>query len=111
LLLDEPTTGLDLGHQQQFLGSVDELRRDLGIAVIAALHDLTLAAQYADRLVLLADGRIAAEGNAAEVLTEALLRRYYRAEVAVLSAGGSPVVVPRRRAPQESVPSTSEPTK
>ncbi len=98
LLLDEPTTGLDLGHQQQFLGSVDELRRDLGIAVVSALHDLTLAAQYADRLVLLSGGRIVAEGRATDVLTEARLRSYYDAEVTVLVDDGSPVVVPRRPA-------------
>ena len=53
MLLDEPTTGLDLGHQQTFLELVDEVRRDRRTTVISAIHDLTMAARYADRLVLL----------------------------------------------------------
>ena len=57
LLLDEPTTALDVGHQQQVLELVDQLRATRSIAVLAAMHDLTLAAQYADRLMLLVDGR------------------------------------------------------
>ncbi len=75
LLLDEPTTALDIGHQQQVLELVDQLRATRSIAVLAAMHDLTLAAQYADRLVLLVDGRTAAAGPAEVVLTSALLRR------------------------------------
>lgn len=99
LLLDEPTTGLDLGHQQQFLESVDGLRSRLGICVIAAVHDLTLGAQYADRLVLLAGGRVVASGSPGEVLTVERLRRHYEADVAVLTdAEGRPVVVPHRPA-------------
>lgn len=99
LLLDEPTTGLDLGHQQQFLESVDGLRSRLGICIIAAVHDLTLGAQYADRLVMLAGGRVVASGPPADVLTAARLRRHYEADVAVFSdAEGRPVVVPHRRA-------------
>ncbi len=97
LLLDEPTTGLDLGHQQQFLASVDEMRIERGIAVVAALHDLTLAAQYTDRLLLLADGRVVSSGSASEVLTEERLRQIYEAEVTVLTdEAGRPIVVPRR---------------
>lgn len=97
LLLDEPTTGLDLGHQQQFLESVDGLRSRLGICVISAVHDLTLGAQYADRLVMLAGGMVVASGPPGEVLTVERLRRYYEADVAVLTdAEGRPVVVPDR---------------
>ena len=99
LLLDEPTTGLDLGHQQQFLESVDELRARLGICVVAAVHDLTLGAQYADRLVMIADGRVVASGAPAEVLTAERLHRHYQADVTVLADGeGRPVVVPNRGA-------------
>ena len=97
LLLDEPTTGLDLGHQQRFLASVDAMRTARGIAVVAAFHDLTLAAHYTDRLLLLAGGTVVASGTAGDVLTEARLRRIYEAEVTVLSDGlGQPIVVPRR---------------
>ncbi len=97
LLLDEPTTGLDLGHQQQFLASVDEMRASKGIAVVAALHDLTLASHYTDRLLLLASGRVVAAGSPHEVLTEERLRHTYDAHVTVLVDGdGRPVVVPRR---------------
>lgn len=98
LLLDEPTTALDVGHQQQVLELVDQLRETRAIAVVAAMHDLTLAAQYADRLVLLVQGRAVASGSAEAVLTSALLREHYSAEVTILSSpDGSVVVAPCRR--------------
>jgi iron complex transport system ATP-binding protein len=96
LLLDEPTTALDIGHQQQVLELVDRLRREEGLTVVAALHDLTLAAQYGDRIVLVDAGRIVAEGRAAEVLTAERLEALYGAKVRVLLSGGHPVVVPVR---------------
>ena len=97
LLLDEPTAALDLGHRQQVLEHVDGLRRERGIAVFSAVHDLTLAAQYADRLVLLDQGRVAAEGSPREVLTVDRLTRHYGASVSIVTDDdGNPVVVPRR---------------
>ncbi|MBT8197304.1 MAG: ABC transporter ATP-binding protein [Acidimicrobiia bacterium] len=100
LLLDEPTSALDLGHQQQVLELVDSLRRDRGHAVLSAVHDLTLAAQFADRLVLLADGKVRATGTAEEVLKPDILARYYGADVTVVvDADGNQVVAPRRRNP------------
>ncbi len=97
LLLDEPTAALDLGHQQQVLEHVDSLRKDRDIAVLSAVHDLTLAAQYADRLVLLAEGRVAVEGRPDEVLTVDRLTRYYGASVSIIrDEDGNPVVAPRR---------------
>ena len=63
LLLDEPTTALDIGHQQEVLELVDQLRREHGLTVLATMHDLSLAGEYADRLVLLADGRVVAAGS------------------------------------------------
>ena len=96
LLLDEPTTALDLGHQQQVLELVDELRRDRALTVIAAMHDLTLASQYGDRLVLVDRGRVVADGSGPDVLTAERLRVLYGANVRVLDAGGTPVVVPVR---------------
>jgi iron complex transport system ATP-binding protein len=98
LLLDEPTTALDVGHQQQVLELVDQLRATRSITVLAAMHDLTLAAQYADRLVLLVAGRTVATGSAREVLTADLLREHYGAEVTIMqSPDGGVVVAPRRR--------------
>jgi iron complex transport system ATP-binding protein len=97
LLLDEPTSSLDIGHQQQVLDLVDELRRTGGLTVLSTLHDLTTAGQYADRLVLLHEGRIEAAGPAASVLTEERIARVYAAHVAVRTdADGSPVVTPVR---------------
>jgi iron complex transport system ATP-binding protein len=97
LLLDEPTTGLDVGHQQQVLELVDTLRDDLDLTVVSALHDLTLAGQFADQLVLLDGGRVAAAGPPATVLTEEVIRRHYHASVRVLEdPGGGIVVVPVR---------------
>jgi iron complex transport system ATP-binding protein len=98
LLLDEPTTGLDIGHAQSLLELVDRLRRADGTTVVSTLHDLTLAAQYPDRVLLLDNGEVAAVGTPAEVLTAERLSRHYAASVTVLTdADGSPVVAPRRR--------------
>nr|WP_237535885.1 ABC transporter ATP-binding protein [Streptomyces sp. SID3343] len=83
LLLDEPTTALDLGHQQQVLEIVDGLRRDDGLTVITTLHDLGVAAQYADRLLMLVGGRVVAAGTAAEVLTPESIAEHYQAHVSV----------------------------
>ena len=98
LLLDEPTSMLDVGHQQQVLELVDGLRRDGGLTVLSTLHDLTAAGQYADELVLLHEGRVAATGPAATVLTVSLIEAVYAARVMV-SPGpdGRPAVVPVRR--------------
>jgi iron complex transport system ATP-binding protein len=96
VLLDEPTTALDVGHQQQVLELVDELRRDRHLTVVTTMHDLTLAGQYADRLVLLDNGRVVVDGPAADVLTEDNLARYYGARVRIISDGGRPVVLPLR---------------
>ena len=97
LLLDEPTNALDVGRGQQALELVDQLRREAGLTVLAAMHDLTLAGQYADRLLLLDRGRIVAAGGAPEVLTDELISRHYGASVRVLrDEDGRVVVVPVR---------------
>jgi cobalamin transport system ATP-binding protein len=98
LVLDEPTAALDVGRQQQALELVDRLRADRGLTVVCAMHDLTLAALYADRLLLLDRGRLVAGGGATEVLTQALIREHYDADVAVIGVpDAGPVVVPVRR--------------
>ena len=84
LLLDEPTNALDVGRGQQALELVDQLRREAGLTVLAAMHDLTLAGQYADRLLLLDRGRVVAAGGVDEVLTDELISRHYDASVRVL---------------------------
>ena len=96
LLLDEPTAALDLGHAQQVLDLVDRLRRQDGLTVLSTLHDLTLAGQYADRLALLSDGRVVAEGAPAEVLTPAALRTHYGARAEVVVGPARPAVLPVR---------------
>ena len=98
LLLDEPTSMLDVGHQQQVLELVDGLRADGGLTVLSTLHDLTIAGQYADELVLLHEGRVAASGPASAVLTAGLIEAVYAARVSVTQGpDGRPVVAPLRR--------------
>ncbi len=97
LLLDEPTSSLDLGHAQQVLELVDELRRERELTVVSALHDLNLASQYSDELVLLVDGGVVARGTAREVLTAESLAEHYGASVTVIEDPvAGPIVVPRR---------------
>jgi iron complex transport system ATP-binding protein len=96
LLLDEPTSALDLGRQQQALELVDRLRREEGLAVVSAMHDLSLAGQFADRLLLLDGGSVVADGPAREVLTEARIGSHYGAHVRVIHDNGNVFVLPRR---------------
>jgi ABC-type cobalamin/Fe3+-siderophores transport systems, ATPase components len=96
VLLDEPTAALDIGHQQQALDLLDLLRAESGLTLVAAMHDLTLAAQYADRMVLLDNGRVAADGVPRDVLTETLVESHYGATIDVVSVGDRIAVVPRR---------------
>jgi iron complex transport system ATP-binding protein len=87
LLLDEPTTGLDLGQQLRVLELVDELRVAGGLTVIATMHDLTLAGRFAQRFALLSAGRLVAEGTRAEVLVPHLIAEHYGATVRVIDDG------------------------
>lgn len=95
-LLDEPTTALDVGHQQQVLDLVDQLRAEHELTVVATMHDLTLAGQYGDRVALLEGGRLQASGTATDVLTEETLNRIYGARVRVIEGDDGPIVVPVR---------------
>jgi iron complex transport system ATP-binding protein len=99
LLLDEPTTYLDLSHQIDLLELVGRLHAERGRTVVVVLHDLNLAARYAGRLVAMKDGAIAASGTPAEVLTERLLADVFDLEARVLAdpVAGTPMVVPVRR--------------
>ena len=96
LLLDEPTSHLDIQHQVETFRLMLALCREQGIAVLAVLHDLTLAGAFADRLYLVERGRIAAEGAPAGVLRAETIRRVYGIDVQVLPhpQTGRPIVVP-----------------
>ena len=97
LLLDEPTSNLDAHAQVEILELVAELAAD-GAGVLLVVHDLTLAAAYCDRVVLLAAGEVVAEGPPSEVVTPERVRRVYGAGVTVMPhpASGAPVVIPSR---------------
>lgn len=96
LILDEPTTFLDLGHQLEVLELLSELNRQQGLTVIMSLHDLNQAAQFGHRLVAMRAGRLEQEGAPAEVLTQALLADVFRvqARVAPDQLTGKPQFVP-----------------
>jgi len=100
LLLDEPTAHLDIGYQAVTLGLMLDLCRRLGKGVLAAVHDLTLAAQFCHRLVMLDGGQVVAEGEPTAVLTPERLEEVYGAHVHVLRhpLSGRPVVVPEASA-------------
>ncbi|PYI65336.1 cobalamin/Fe(3+)-siderophore ABC transporter ATP-binding protein [Arthrobacter livingstonensis] len=99
LLLDEPTTYLDLAHQVEVLDVVSELNARRGTTVAIVLHDLNLAARYADHLVAMKDGRIVAEGEPGVVLTSLLVREVFGLESVVVPdpVTGTPLVVPLGR--------------
>jgi iron complex transport system ATP-binding protein len=84
LLLDEPTTGLDLGHQIRVLELVDGLRRTHGLTVLSTMHDLTLAGRFADRFALLSQGRLVSTGSRTDVLNEAVIAEHFGASVRVI---------------------------
>ncbi len=96
LLLDEPTTGLDIGAQQEVMELVDRLRRDRELTVLSAMHDLTIAGQFSERLVLVSGGSVVADGAATEVLTPELIHRHYGATVRVEEDEGRIEVIPIR---------------
>ena len=88
---------LDLGRQQQVLELVAGLREHGELTVLCAMHDLTLAGQYAERLLLLSHGRLVADGPPAEIATEALISAHYGADVRVIVEDGAVAVIPVRR--------------
>ena len=105
LLLDEPTAALDIRHQEHVIAAA-RARARAGATVMVIVHDLSLAAAYADRIVLLEDGRVRAVGSPAEVLTAELVSEVYQHPVTVLTApeGGELLIVPVRRRPDADAP-------
>lgn len=96
LLLDEPTTYLDISHQVEVLDLLTDLNRDFGTTIVMVLHDLNLAARYADRLIALAGGRLVAEGSPEEVLTAETVAEVFgmRSQVVADPVSGKPLVLP-----------------
>ncbi|MFE6717817.1 ABC transporter ATP-binding protein [Streptomyces albidoflavus] len=96
LLLDEPTTFLDVSHQVEVLDLLTDLNAARGTTIVMVLHDLNLAARYADHLIALADGRLHAQGTPAEVLTEETVRAVFGLESRIIEdpVSGRPLMLP-----------------
>ncbi|MCA0144018.1 ABC transporter ATP-binding protein [Blastococcus sp. LR1] len=99
LLLDEPTTFLDVAHQVEVLDLLTDLNRTRGTTIVMVLHDLNLAARYADHLVALAGGRVHAAGEPTDVLTEDCIRAVFGLESRVIvdPTSGRPLMLPLGR--------------
>ncbi len=111
LLLDEPTTFLDLAHQVDVLDLIERLHAEAGRTVVVVLHDLNLAARYSQRLVAMRGGKIVASGSPHDVLTEEMLRDVFEldAQVVIDPVAGTPLVVPigrRHRDPESGAAAT-----
>ena len=96
VLLDEPTTALDIGYQQEVLELIDRLRHEGKIGVLSTMHDLTVAGLYPDSLLLMAGGRAVTAGTAREVLTSHQVAATYGAAVRIIEDERGPIVVPVR---------------
>ena len=99
LLLDEPTTFLDVAHQVEVLDLLTDLNRDRGTTIVMVLHDMNLAARYADHLFALRSGRVVASGAPGEVMTGELIREVFDLDALVVPdpVSGAPIVLPRGR--------------
>lgn len=104
LLLDEPTTYLDIAHQVEVLDMCEELRIDGGYTLVAVLHDLNLACRYATNIVAMKDGAVVAEGEPKAVVTDALVEHVYGLSCRIIDdpETGTPLVVPRKKQRQAS---------
>ncbi|MET7416514.1 ABC transporter ATP-binding protein [Streptomyces rubiginosohelvolus] len=122
LLLDEPTTFLDASHQIEVLDLLTDLNRSRGTTIVMVLHDLNLAARYADHLIALADGGLHASGTPAEVLTEETVRAVFDLDSRIIDdpVSGRPLMLPigrhhvldgadRAASPVPQEPSRTEP--
>lgn len=97
LLLDEPVSALDMHHQCVLLDQVRQYTRERGLITLMILHDLNLAAQFADEIILLAHGKIQAQGSPRDVLQREIIERLYRVETVLLhDQNGQPLIMPRR---------------
>lgn len=112
LLLDEPTAHLDLQHQSRLLNLVRQSADEIGLAVLLAIHDLNLVGFYADRVLLLVNGKVQSIGTPNEVLTQANIERAYQVNVEVISHPryGTPLILPDgfQKIPQSQMLSSKE---
>jgi len=99
LLLDEPTTFLDVAHQVEVLDLLTDLNRERGTTIVMVLHDMNLAARYADHLFALRDGRIIAAGAPGDIMSADLIREVFDLDSLVIDdpVSGAPIVLPRGR--------------
>lgn len=95
LLLDEPTSSLDLRHQINLVETAKRRARS-GTAVVAVLHDLNLAVRFADRIIVLRKGMVAADGNPSETITDTMISEVFEVETSIGSEGGQPYVLLQR---------------
>jgi iron complex transport system ATP-binding protein len=104
LLLDEPTTYLDVAHQMELLELLRDLNAARGTTIVMVLHELNLAARFADHLVAMCEGRVVATGPPGEVLTEETVREVFGLSCRVIPdpVSGTPLVVPLGRHPREA---------
>ena len=105
MLLDEPTTWLDISHQIDLLELLSELNREKGYTLAAVLHDLNQACRYASHLIALREGKIVAQGAPKEIVTAELIERIYGLRCMIIDdpVTGTPLVVPLGR----TAPSTA----
>lgn len=100
LLLDEPTTFLDIGYQLEVMELIERLNRERQMTILLVLHDLNQAARYSQRMIVLNEGRVVADGTPGKVLTKALLADVFKvqADIVMDPNSGSPVCLPYRTA-------------
>jgi iron complex transport system ATP-binding protein len=106
MLLDEPTTYLDLAHQLDILGLLAAINRQHQRTIVLVLHDLNMAARYAHHLIAMRAGRLVAEGTPADIITPGLVRDVFGVEATIISdpVTGSPLVVPHPRTTDDARP-------
>ncbi|WP_201292165.1 ABC transporter ATP-binding protein [Actinomyces sp. zg296] len=99
LLLDEPTTFLDLAHQVEVLDLLTDLNRERGTTIVMVLHDINLAARYADHIIAMRQGRVVASGAPSDVVSSGLVREVFDLEADVIPdpVSGTPLIVPKGR--------------
>jgi cobalamin transport system ATP-binding protein len=96
VVLDEATASLDVAAQHEVLELIDQLRRERGMTVISAIHDLAAAAQFCERIALIDEGRVVGDGDPDAVLTEDLLGKVFEPSIRVIDVDGSTVIVSLR---------------
>lgn len=94
LLLDEPTTYLDISHQLELLELIDTLKKDMNMTVVMVLHDINQAAQYSDRLIIMQQGTIHSEGTPREVLTNHMFKSVFQLDVQIIQEEQYPYIRP-----------------